>query len=428
MRRRLRTPSVTVHRADAFEWLPKHVADDSIPLIVTDPPYGRILKNAWDQKWSMDNQRKLTDEISRVLQPGGTAYVWGGIGKPGDRLFFSWLSEVEHLHRELVLWDVITWKKRRAYGTKNKYLFTREECAMLVKGDKPKTFNIPLLEEKRGYAGYKKSEVVGYFDGIYHGIHKNAENCDMSSRAQTQGKRSVYELLRQAALSLEPGVPQTEASGLVRKEPRTPSEIRPRAKKAKSGQNYADPYTRVSAEERDFVRLDGRGFERGLDRYMPGVRDTDRSEQCTQIKQLLVSGQNRQLCWVCTWEHMRDVLESQQVEDRCLSRGVRSCGEVSPVIRDVEIIQSRVKYPAKSEYLRRSNVWTDVTELFRGKIHDAEKPSRLAEIMIETSSNPGDLVLDPFAGSGSTGVAAKKLRRSCILLEIDPKTEMHKGL
>lgn len=74
-------------------------------------------------------------------------------------------------------------------------------------------------------------------------------------------------------------------------------------------------------------------------------------------------------------------------------------------------------YPAKSEFLRRTNVWTDVTELFKGKIHPAEKPSRLAEIMIETSSNPDDLVVDFFAGSGSTGVAAQKLNRRCILIE-----------
>lgn len=75
------------------------------------------------------------------------------------------------------------------------------------------------------------------------------------------------------------------------------------------------------------------------------------------------------------------------------------------------------KFPAKSEFLRRTNVWTDVTELFRGKIHPAEKPSRLAEIMIETSSLPGEVVLDPMAGSGSTGVAAMNLGRPSLLIE-----------
>ena len=77
-----------------------------------------------------------------------------------------------------------------------------------------------------------------------------------------------------------------------------------------------------------------------------------------------------------------------------------------------------MKYPAKSEFYRRTNVWDDVTELLRGKIHPAEKPARLAEIMIQTSSNPGDLVVDLFAGSGSTGVASLNVGgRRCVLYE-----------
>jgi DNA modification methylase len=221
--------AVEIIRADAFEAMHK-VASDSVPLFVTDPPYGKIVSESWDQNWTIAMQWEMTRIIARALTLGGTAYVWGGVGKPGNRIFFEWLSQVE-ARSGLTLWDVITWGKRRFYGTATRYGFAREECAMLVKGDKPATFHVPLLDEKRGYAGYNP------------------------------------------------------------------------------------------------------------------------------------------------------------------------------------------KYPAKSEYKRRTNVWTDVTELFRGKINECEKPSKLAEIMIETSSNPGDLVVDMFAGSGSTGVAASKLGRRCILIE-----------
>ncbi|HKM52109.1 MAG TPA: site-specific DNA-methyltransferase [Isosphaeraceae bacterium] len=219
--------SPTVVRGDAFEYA-KGLADGSFPLIIADPPYVDILPVDWDRKESLYD--RLSVLVERLLPDGGTAYVWGGIGRPHNRVFFDWLSRVERETR-LSIHTLITWSKKRAYGKKDNYLFTREECAMLVKGDCPSTFNIPLLDVKRGYAGYNS------------------------------------------------------------------------------------------------------------------------------------------------------------------------------------------KYPAKSEFLRRTNVWTDVTELFRGKIHPAEKPSRLAEIMIETSSRPGDLVLDPFAGSGSTGVAAVKLGRPCLLIE-----------
>jgi DNA modification methylase len=134
----------------------------------------------------------------------------------------------------MTLRNLITWKKRRAYGKKDDYLFVREECAWLVNGDKPKTFNIPLLDQERGYAGYNKD------------------------------------------------------------------------------------------------------------------------------------------------------------------------------------------YPAKSKYLRLTDVWTHINEIFKGKQHIAQKPEQLAQIMIKTHTKKGDTVMDPFAGSGSTGLAARKMDRQFILIERDP--------
>ena len=76
-------------------------------------------------------------------------------------------------------------------------------------------------------------------------------------------------------------------------------------------------------------------------------------------------------------------------------------------------------YPAKSEYLRRTNVWRDVTEIMRGKDHEAQKPLRVIEIPIEVHTKPGELVLDPFAGSGVTALAARKLGRRFVVVEQD---------
>lgn len=218
--------AVKVVRGDCFHVdLRAHMG--KVDLLICDPPYGEIL----DEEWDHECYAGLGHLAESLLAPGGTAYVWGGVGTHRNRPFFKWLSVVED-QTNLRLHNLITWGKKRAYGTPSNFLFTREEIAMLVKGDKPKTFNIPLLDKLRGYAGYS------------------------------------------------------------------------------------------------------------------------------------------------------------------------------------------AKYPAKSPYLRRTNVWTDVTELLRGKIHSAEKPSKLAEIMIKTSSNPGDLVVDLFAGSGSTGVAARAVGgRRCILFE-----------
>ena len=55
------------------------------------------------------------------------------------------------------------------------------------------------------------------------------------------------------------------------------------------------------------------------------------------------------------------------------------------------------------------------------KLHPTEKPVELMELYVSNSSKEGALVLDPFMGSGTTGVACKHLHRNFIGVEIDEK-------
>lgn len=52
-------------------------------------------------------------------------------------------------------------------------------------------------------------------------------------------------------------------------------------------------------------------------------------------------------------------------------------------------------------------------------LHDTEKPVELMRILIENSSQEGEVVLDPFVGIGATAVAAKNLNRKYIGIELD---------
>lgn len=211
-----------------------------VPLIITDPPYGNVAKASWDRVKENDHDYATwmidwTNLWSNILSDGGAFYIWGGIGTPGFRPFFKFLSRADDDLNELRMANLITWSKKRAYGINHNYLFTREELAYLTKGDpkKPRCFKIPLLTTKRGYSGYNP------------------------------------------------------------------------------------------------------------------------------------------------------------------------------------------KYPAKSEFYRRTNVWNDITEIFKGKSHPTQKPPILSEIPIEIHTEEGEWVIDMFAGSGSTGAAARKLNRKFILVEKD---------
>lgn len=87
--------------------------------------------------------------------------------------------------------------------------------------------------------------------------------------------------------------------------------------------------------------------------------------------------------------------------------------------------EHHTKNPVKEDKLR-GNVWfldvgyMRVTKDTIAYEHPAIFPDALAEDHIDTWSNPGDLVLDPFVGSGTTVKAAKKLGRKFIGLDINP--------
>jgi DNA modification methylase len=50
-------------------------------------------------------------------------------------------------------------------------------------------------------------------------------------------------------------------------------------------------------------------------------------------------------------------------------------------------------------------------------VHPTQKPLKLIEHLISISTQPGNIILDPFAGSGTTGIAAENLERQSILIE-----------
>jgi DNA modification methylase len=66
------------------------------------------------------------------------------------------------------------------------------------------------------------------------------------------------------------------------------------------------------------------------------------------------------------------------------------------------------------------NVWTIPTQGFSGA-HFATMAPDLAERCVKAGSRPGDTVLDPFGGAGTTAMVADRLKRNAILIELNPE-------
>jgi len=118
---------------------------------------------------------------------------------------------------------------------------------------------------------------------------------------------------------------------------------------------------------------------------------------------------------VSNWEAGRNVPSREQYTK--IVSALEQSGKVGLML-DYEDIVRPMDIDPKSEF---TDVWNfESVRPFRGK-HPAEKPQNLLMHIVSASSYPGDIVLDCFAGSGSTGVAALRLKRRAVCIEIEEK-------
>lgn len=69
---------------------------------------------------------------------------------------------------------------------------------------------------------------------------------------------------------------------------------------------------------------------------------------------------------------------------------------------------------------KQSDVW-EIERPSRSELHPTMKPIELVQRSLLNSSKPGNIVLDPFGGSGSTLIACEQTNRKCRMVELDPQ-------
>lgn len=87
---------------------------------------------------------------------------------------------------------------------------------------------------------------------------------------------------------------------------------------------------------------------------------------------------------------------------------------------DPEKVLAWIKREIRAESEGKTTVWTLKRDSAQGYQHPTQKPVELVLHALVNSSKQGDVVLDPFGGSGSTLIACEKSNRSCRTVELDP--------
>jgi len=116
---------------------------------------------------------------------------------------------------------------------------------------------------------------------------------------------------------------------------------------------------------------------------------------------------------VSNWEEGRNCPSREQYEK--LRQTLMATGKIGPMPRYEDAIR-----PFTVDVSREfTDVWTfPSVRPYKGK-HPAEKPSAMLEHAIAATTFPGDIVLDCFGGGGGTALAAFKLNRRALIMEIE---------
>ena len=154
---------VTLYNEDCITGIPKHIARESIDLIIADPPYFKVVNEKWDYAWKTEIEylewtRKWIEECYNVLRIGGTLYLFGYF-----RILVKLLPILENcgfeLRQQIILNKGIQAVSGRA--TKNYKMFPNvtESILFLYKDNKP--FVKKFLKDRQNELGLSSKDING---------------------------------------------------------------------------------------------------------------------------------------------------------------------------------------------------------------------------------------------------------------------------
>jgi site-specific DNA-methyltransferase (adenine-specific) len=363
-----------LHRGDCLSVLPT-LEPESIDTCITDPPYGlKFMGKNWDNGVP---GKAYWEAVFNVLKPGGMCLAFGG-----TRTFHRLACAIEDAGFEIR--DTIMW----VYGT-----------------GFPKSHNISKGIDKAAGA---EREVVGVRQ--YAGGH-----VQRSSEDKLSPPIGTFERTQDKCIETAPATPDAQlwdGWGTALKPAWEPVLV---AMKPTDGTFANNALTHgVAGLNVDGGRVPGEGWSRPGSNGVGGcygdyTNDRPRQNTAGRFPANLIHDGSEEVVGLFP-DSKSCNSPSKATPESKFRPGQGNCQPQGPIYPGDKGSAARFFYCAKASKKDRGE----------GNTHPTVKPLALMEYLCKLTSTPtGGIVLDPFAGSGSTGVACQNIGRDFIGCEID---------
>ena len=386
-----------IHNGNSAEIL-KQYPDNTFDAIVTDPPYliGFLGKD-WDHK---DNrQLDVYKECLRVLKPGGHILAFSAA-----RTYHYLAITLEQAGFEIR--DQIMWIYSSGFP-KSQDVGRQIQKKLGVKEKKAHKNNIPRIGGDVDISIKDNGQVVC--------TDPEAKKWEGWGTALKPAHEPICLARKPLKQSIAKNVQQYGTGALNIDATRVPNEDKP---KAQVGMNYgstiggADPLGRRAEDDYDFQYVPS-DLGRFPSNVIGELGDYQRFFYCPKV-----SRKERHIGFADNIPTERQMLDAMQGY-YCDSQGNRQ--EIAGKIVKMPHLSGTITSNAiKNEYLKwcKDNKKTPSNT---GNNHPTVKPVELMKYLVKLITPAGGTVLDPFNGSGSTGMAATELGFDYIGCELDPE-------
>jgi len=365
---------MNLHNGDCLEVM-RGLADNSVDLVLTDPPYGLSFMG---KKWDYDVPSvDIWAEALRVLKPGGHLLAFAG-----TRTQHRMACRIEDAGFEIR--DMLAW----VYGS-----------------GFPKSLDVSKAIDKAAGA---EREVVGSWKPTgtarpsIHGSHsaaKTTSDCGYEPDIEARINITATDAAREWAgwgTALKPAL---EPITMARK-PLVGTVAANVMQYGTGGLNI--DACRVGTETIEYKNGCG-GNKNSVNRMMGGNIENDRDF--------------RQQPWSVTGRWPANLIHDGSEDATApLAAAARFfyCAKASKRERDAGVAHAGVAHAGVGALRDGGRTQTE-----RRNHHPTVKPIALMEYLVQLASNPAAIVLDPFMGSGTTGIACRNLGREFIGIERD---------